>query len=367
MFFSEAEAFVDFLRINSDKKIYVWGCGASGELVGQVLNQNGILWNGYYDNFIAPGTVLNEKIVFGPADFSNDEAAIIIISPLHYHGIKQQLNSYGVSDNRMIWMENPDFLNSLVNMMGFKSQRIHTVQEFRDIFHGESCFVVGSGPSLRLTDLEKIGEKGFRSFVCNFFHQCYDKTDFRPNYHVTIDKVLLRQVAEDRNALAQILSSCEYMFVRQDSAMFNLRDEPEMDNMIYLKCAYPKTLDRLEFSSDCSKYVCTGINVGFVMLQLAVFMGFQKIYLIGMDHTASRIQNPDGTVEEHSEIVDHAGIFGDYGKFSELWEPTPLYMTTRGYEAAKLYADTHGIEIYNATRGGQLEVFPRVDFDELMK
>ena len=33
--------------------------------------------------------------------------------------------------------------------------------------------------------------------------------------------------------------------------------------------------------------------------------------------------------------------------------------------AAKKYADEHDIKIYNATRGGKLEVFPRVDFDSL--
>ena len=35
------------------------------------------------------------------------------------------------------------------------------------------------------------------------------------------------------------------------------------------------------------------------------------------------------------------------------------------YKAARKYADAHGIKIYNATRGGKLEVFERVDFDSL--
>ena len=37
------------------------------------------------------------------------------------------------------------------------------------------------------------------------------------------------------------------------------------------------------------------------------------------------------------------------------------------YQSAKKYADAHGIKIYNATRGGNLEVFERVDFDSLFK
>jgi hypothetical protein len=39
--------------------------------------------------------------------------------------------------------------------------------------------------------------------------------------------------------------------------------------------------------------------------------------------------------------------------------------TTKAYQSAKAYADAHGIKVYNATRGGKLEVFERVDFDSL--
>ena len=37
------------------------------------------------------------------------------------------------------------------------------------------------------------------------------------------------------------------------------------------------------------------------------------------------------------------------------------------YKSAKKYADSHGIRIYNATRGGKLEVFERIDFDSLFE
>ena len=38
----------------------------------------------------------------------------------------------------------------------------------------------------------------------------------------------------------------------------------------------------------------------------------------------------------------------------------------RAFQSAKLYAENHGIKIYNATRGGKLEIFERADFDLLM-
>jgi hypothetical protein len=36
------------------------------------------------------------------------------------------------------------------------------------------------------------------------------------------------------------------------------------------------------------------------------------------------------------------------------------------YREAKKYADLHNIKIYNATRGGMLEVFERVDLDKVL-
>ena len=37
------------------------------------------------------------------------------------------------------------------------------------------------------------------------------------------------------------------------------------------------------------------------------------------------------------------------------------------FEFAEEYSKEHGFRIYNATRGGALEAFERVDFDSLFK
>ena len=37
------------------------------------------------------------------------------------------------------------------------------------------------------------------------------------------------------------------------------------------------------------------------------------------------------------------------------------------FEIAKAYAEKHGIQIFNATRGGQLETFPRVEIKDIIR
>ena len=38
-----------------------------------------------------------------------------------------------------------------------------------------------------------------------------------------------------------------------------------------------------------------------------------------------------------------------------------------GYQAAKEYADAHGIKIVNCTRGGMLETFKRMKLEDVLK
>lgn len=41
------------------------------------------------------------------------------------------------------------------------------------------------------------------------------------------------------------------------------------------------------------------------------------------------------------------------------------WVNDMAYSLARKEADNHDFTIYNATRGGYLEAFPRVDFDSL--
>ena len=47
------------------------------------------------------------------------------------------------------------------------------------------------------------------------------------------------------------------------------------------------------------------------------------------------------------------------------WLPGAVELSIQGYRSAKVFAEKHGVKIFNATRGGYLEVFDRVDFDSI--
>jgi len=110
-----------------------------------------------------------------------------------------------------------------------------------------------------------------------------------------------------------------------------------------------------KFSEDISKKVYYGATVAYDCLQIAAYMGFKKIYLLGMDLVPYKQGNKSAVHYSNFYEIDSRD------KKPQMWVDKIL----RSYLSAKEYADVHGIQIYNATRGGYLEIFDRVDFDTL--
>ena len=82
-----------------------------------------------------------------------------------------------------------------------------------------------------------------------------------------------------------------------------------------------------------------------------------------MDHHFHISQNNQGEIVVDNSVKDY---FTD--KYNEDKEKLYIPNTERStltYVAMKQHCEARGIRVYNATRGGKLEVFPRVEFDSL--
>lgn len=88
-------------------------------------------------------------------------------------------------------------------------------------------------------------------------------------------------------------------------------------------------------------------------------MGFKEIYLLGIDHNYRITVSPDGNIVTNDKVQNH--FCDNYA----LPVVPQLYKSSLAYLAAQQYASEHNIKIFNATRGGKLETFERVDFDSL--
>ena len=114
-------------------------------------------------------------------------------------------------------------------------------------------------------------------------------------------------------------------------------------------------------STDASLHVASGFTVTYAAMQLAMYMGYTELALVGVDCDYPRIVDRTGIRTVH----DGPSHFEGCEQKERLSYGGNVVAMQQAYENAKRYAQEHGVKIYNATRGGKLEVFERVDFDSL--
>ena len=238
------------------------------------------------------------------------------------------------------------------------------IAAFKNIHQNESCFLVGNGPSLLPSDLDSIQKHGYATIACNFINKIFDKTDWRPDYYCCEESsaiLLNKDFIMNYPLKAKFIKN----FKNRDDAELFFGAREDVNFFVY--CA-----SRLEVSENIAKIIYDGYTVMFPMLQIAMYMGFSKIYLIGVDNTQPPGPHTKNFAEVHSHFYDE-----DVGELEKRREILPAfgfdddwnhYFThvNSHYQVARDYAEEHGIKIYNATRGGKLEVFERVDIDELL-
>ena len=99
-------------------------------------------------------------------------------------------------------------------------------------------------------------------------------------------------------------------------------------------------------------------------MQLAAYMGFSEIYLLGVDHNYPIEFDADGNiVSENKGIKSYFG--GEEAQKVAITPPKVIEMS-RAFISANKVSKNADFTIYNATRGGKLEIFERKNFDEII-
>ena len=94
-------------------------------------------------------------------------------------------------------------------------------------------------------------------------------------------------------------------------------------------------------------------------------MGFSEVYLLGIDHNYSISLNEKGVPVLNNDVKDY--FEGSKASNKGLNLPR-IVESTMAYMTARKFADKHAdFNVYNATRGGKLEAFERVNLDDVLK
>ncbi len=232
---------------------------------------------------------------------------------------------------------------------------------FRNQYQGKRCFLVGNGPSLTEADLENIHRHQEISFACNIIYRLYDKVTWRPTYHFISDVIYTAELSED------IVGSVDTTLFVNGDAYREMKHRPQ--NLIHVNCLnqgkYKVSRNMLAY------YIPAQATVMTFMLEMAMFMGFQEIYLIGVDCTNSFTKGhfTENYVPSELDEYNLRRARRTMNRPNMTLEELGEYRKERSimaYQKIRDYALEHGVKIYNASRGGELDVYERVDFDALM-
>lgn len=227
--------------------------------------------------------------------------------------------------------------------------------DLRDKFKGRRCFVIGNGPSLKGMDLSPL--KSEITIGCNSLFLMFDRMGFVPTFY-TVEDVL---VAEDRAKELNSLSDTTKVWPMDVRYCLKPDEHTVYCNFLRRYGSAPR------FSDDFVKRVFWGGTVTFLSLQLAYFIGAREINLVGIDHNYQAHTEKDELkgyqITSRTQDVNH--FHPDYFGPGYRWHVPQVERMERSYVAAKSFCDAHSCRIINATVGGKLEVFPRVNYHSL--
>lgn len=352
---------VDIEKLKSERdicKIMVFGTGSSWRRIEEILRKDtrqdisdGIDY--LIDNDSTKwGTRLNGIEVVGPGIISDiREEVFILIASSFYNEISIQLGEYGLKEEYH-YTNNVYAFTAIMNDNALKKR----ILPFKDIHKGKRAFIIGNGPSLRISDLNKL--KNEITLGCNKIYLAFDETDWRPDYFVAVDSVFINNCVETIKSLSM------KKFMPLNSAKFF--------NKLDADFCYYKHLDPVsesDFSIDIAEGIFGGWTVAYTMLQIAFYMGITEVYLLGVDFKYG-IPKKIGETSECGNIIQRGRdienhFHKDYIKEDECWIVPQMDKQYRAFLCARETFNRYNRTIFNASRKTELDAFPIVDFDSI--
>ncbi len=234
------------------------------------------------------------------------------------------------------------------------------LEAFADLHRGDRCFILGNGPSLNQCDLRPL-ESEF-TFGVNSIFLNRGTMGFDPTYYVVEDPL----VAEDRAGEINAYQGPAAKFFGNYLRRFI---EPTNDIIwTNVRLRYDEYANFPHFSSNALRQLWAGGTVSYLCLQLAYYMGFRTVHLVGFDHSytvpaAAKIEG--NRIESTSDDPNH--FHPDYFGKGYRWHSPRTDRMEIAYRRAKDVFNAEGRTIHNATVGGRLEVFPRVQYASLFR
>lgn len=214
----------------------------------------------------------------------------------------------------------------------------------------ERCYILGAGPSLSNIDLDLlIGQK---VITVNRLYLLESYEALSPIFHCALDPAMCNGVYKEE-FYDVITSHPSINYLLSGNVPNSFR---ELENTFICQVGLIPSKIVKPFRLDLPSAAFA--NVVQFALELAMYMGFKEIILLGCDFNqfASRTD---------SHVYDDR-VAANKRTLSMTHELLTHMIMLLQYEYIKEYADLRGISIFNATEGSLLDVFEMKKFDDLL-
>jgi len=240
-----------------------------------------------------------------------------------------------------------------------RRESVRRLAALKDIHRGQRGFIIGNGPSLRQTDLTKL--RGEYTFGMNRIYILFPELGFTTTYFLSINDLVIEQCAGEIMALPmpKFLTWRSHRFFKshQPSAISHQPSSFIPPTFLYTTYTGPK------FARNVAGRLWEGATVTYVALQLAFHMGFEQVILIGVDHSFVSKGEANKTITSQGDDPNH--FAPNYFGKGFRWQLPDLDTSERAYRMAKKAYEADGRQVLDATLGGKLAVFPKVDYNSL--
>lgn len=223
---------------------------------------------------------------------------------------------------------------------------------FENKHQGERCYLVANGPSLKKMNLSFL--ENSISFGLNRIYLAYDDMNFKNDYLVSINGLVLSQFASEIQDLKMP------KFLNWESRSLFSKDK----SISYIY----KSFTGANFGRDMSKSLNPAATVTYAALQIIYYMGFSEVIIIGMDHNfETKKKNRPNETEIREEEVDNNHFHPNYFPKGSKWETPDLVSSDYFYSIAKKEFEKSGRKIYDCTIDGKCQVFEKRKLSDFLK
>jgi|TARA_R110000765_G_scaffold99991_2_gene187572 hypothetical protein len=220
---------------------------------------------------------------------------------------------------------------------------------FHNYHRNQAAIIVANGPSLNKTDLNLI--RSYPTIGLNKIFLGFNDLGFYPRYYAAVNDLVIEQSEAEIKRL-----NCVKFISKRNSKVI-----PEDALTYHINTCFPPA----KFCKDIQDGVNEGGTVTYVALQIAYYLGFKTVIIVGMDHNFAFTGNPNEThtIKEADPNHFSSAYFG----YGQKWDNPDLEKSEKSYALARRVYEADGRSILDATIGGKCTIFEKVDYDEYFK